>query len=110
MADFVTRAVQRLRGDPRFSRNRYFLALSSPEGRRALRIHRHLRSLERDLAAGSSATVSREAERIRLTLRGKRGSRTAWLTRAEFRLLCGNPAVRAALGDGGPPGPEGSAP
>ena len=70
MADFVTRAVQRLREDPRFSRNRYFLALSSPEGRRALRIHRHLRSLERDLAAGSAATVARDAERVRLTLSG----------------------------------------
>jgi hypothetical protein len=99
VVDFVTRAVQRLREDPGFSRNRYYLALSSPEGRRALRIHRHLRSLERDLTAGSAATVAREAERIRLTLRGKRGSRTAWLTRSEFRLLCGNPAVRAALGD-----------
>lgn len=102
MVDFVTRAVQRLREDPRFSRNRYFLALSSPEGRRALRIHRHLRSLERDLAAGSSATVSHEAKRVRLTLRGKRGSRIAWLTRAEFRLLCGSPTVRAALGDAAP--------
>jgi hypothetical protein len=99
VADFVTRAVQRLREDPGFSRNRYFVALSSPEGRRALRIHRHLRSLERELAAGSSATVAQDAERVRLTLRGKRGSRTAWLTRAEFRLLCGNPTVRAALGE-----------
>src|SRR5512140_3684649 len=98
MASFVTRAVERLRADAGFSRNRYFLALSSPEGRRALRIHRHLRSLERDLAAGSKATVAREAERVRLELRGKRGSRTAWLTRAEFRVLCGSPAVRAALG------------
>jgi len=99
VVDFVTRAVQRLREDPRFSRNRYFLALSSPEGRHALRIHRHLRSLEKDLAGGSTATVARDDERIRLTLRGKRGSRTAWLTRAEFRLLCGSPAVRAALGE-----------
>ena len=54
MADFVTRAVERLRADPGFSRNRYYLALSSPEGQRALRIHRHLRSLERDLARGLS--------------------------------------------------------
>ncbi len=99
MASFVARAVQRLREDPGFSRNRYYLALSSPEGRRALRIHRHLRSLERDLATASAATVAREAERIRLELRGKRGSRTAWLTRDEFRLLCGSPAVRAALGE-----------
>jgi hypothetical protein len=99
MADFVARVVLRLREDPGFSRNRYYLALSSPEGRRALRIHRHLRSLERDLAGGAAASVAREAERVRLTLRGRRGSRTSWLTRAEFRLLCGSPAVRAALGD-----------
>lgn len=99
MADFVSLAVQRLREDPGFSRNRHTLALSSPEGRRALRIHRHLRSLERELAAGVPATVTREAERVRLTLRSARASRTAWLTRAEFRLLCDSPAVRAALGD-----------
>ncbi len=97
MADFVTRAVQRLREDPGFSRNRYYLALSSPEGRRALRIHRHLRSLERDVAAGAQAHLEPDADRYRLTLRGKRGSRVAWLTRGELRLLCGNPAVRAAL-------------
>jgi hypothetical protein len=99
MADFVTRAVERLRADPGFSRNRYYLALSSPEGKRALRIHRHLRSLERDLARGLSATVAAEAQRVRLVLSGKRVSRVAWLTRAEFRLLCTSPIVRAALGD-----------
>jgi hypothetical protein len=104
MQDFVTRAVERLREDPGFSRNRYFHALSSPEGKRALRIHRHLRSLERDLSAGASATVAREAERVRLVLRGKRSSRTAWLTRAEFRLLCTSPIVRAVLGDAAEPG------
>jgi hypothetical protein len=98
MADFVTRALLRLREDAGFSRNRHFLALSSPEGQRALRIHRHLRSLERDLAAGWAATVSRERERVRLTLRGKRASRTSYLSRGEFRLLCTSPAVRAALG------------
>jgi len=99
MVDFVTQVVRRLREDPGFSRNRFYLALSSPEGRRALRIHRHLRSLERDLAAGLVAEVTRDAERVRITLRGRRTSRTAWLTRAEFRLLCTAPLVRAALGD-----------
>ncbi len=98
MLDFVTQAVRRLRTDPGFSRNRFYLALSSPEGRRALRIHRHLRSLERDLEAGLVPTVAREAGRVRLTLRGRRGERTAWLTRDEFRLLCDDPATRAALG------------
>lgn len=100
MVDFVTRAVQRLREDPGFSRNRYYLALSSPEGKRALRIHRHLRSLERDLAAGARATVAQEEGRVRLTLRGARGQRVAWLTHPEFRLLCGSPDVRAALAAG----------
>lgn len=99
MADFVTRAVLRLREEPGFSRNRHYLALSSPEGKRALRIHRHLRSLERDLAQGCAATVAPESERVRIVLRGKRSHRTAWLTRAEFRLLCTSPIVRAALGD-----------
>ncbi|HET9552808.1 MAG TPA: hypothetical protein VFP50_07560 [Anaeromyxobacteraceae bacterium] len=99
MADFVTQAVRRLREDPGFSRNRFYVALSSPEGKRAVRIHRHLRSLERDLAAGHAATVAHEPERVRLTLHGRLGERTAWLTRAEFKLLCDAPAVRAALGD-----------
>ncbi len=99
MADFVARAVQRLREDPGFSRNRYFLALSSPEGRRASRIHRHLRALERDVAQGLAATVRRDADRFRIEIRGRRACRTAWLTPAEFRLLCTSPIVRAALGD-----------
>ncbi len=99
-SSFLLRAIERLRQDRAFSRNRHYLALSSPEGKRALRIHRHLRSLERDLSlAGVDATVTREAERIRLTLRGRRLERTAWLTRAEFRILCGNPAVAALLGE-----------
>jgi hypothetical protein len=99
MASFLHRLLQRLREDRAFSRNRHYLALSSPEGRRALRIHRHLRSLERDLTqADVDATVTREAERVRLTLRGRRLSRTAWLTLLEYRILCGNPAVRRVLG------------
>ncbi len=99
LSSFLLRALERLREDRGFSRNRHYLALSSPEGKRALHIHRHLRSLERDLAGdGVNATVTREAERIRLTLRGRRLSRTAWLTRAEFRILCGNPEVRRVLG------------
>ncbi len=99
MPNFLLRALERLREDRAFSRNRHFLALSSPEGKRALRIHRHLRSLERDLAQkGVETNVVREAERVRLTLRGRRVSRTAWLTRDEFRLLCHSPEVRRALG------------
>jgi hypothetical protein len=94
---FVERVVRRLREEPGFSRNRHFVTFSSPEGKRALRIHRHLRSIERDLSRGSSAVVDESDGRVRLTLRFRSGSRTAFLTLPEYRLLCTNPIVRAAL-------------
>jgi hypothetical protein len=99
MDAFIQRVVRRLRDEPGFSRNRHFLAFASAEGRRALRIHRHLRSIERDLAAGSQATITREDDRVRIDLRSKRGARTAYLTFDELRLLSGSAPVRAALGD-----------
>ena len=98
--DFVERVVRRLREEPGFSRNRHFLTFSSPEGKRALKIHRQLRSIERDLSRASSATVDRAADRVRLTLRSKSGLRTSWLTQDEFRILCTNPIVRSALNVG----------
>ena len=98
MPGFVERAVLRLREEARFSRNRHYIALSSPEGRRALRIHRHLRSLERDLSGGCAAAVERTADGVRLVLTLEGARRTASLSLAEFRLLCSNPMVRAALG------------
>jgi hypothetical protein len=100
--DFVERTVLRLRAEPRFSRNRHFRALSSPEGRRALRVHRHLRSLERALAGGAPAAVAEDGERVRIEVSGARFRRTAFLSRAEFRLLCRNPEARAALAAAGP--------
>jgi len=96
---FVERVVRRLREEPGFSRNRHFLAFSSAEGRRALRIHRHLRSIERDLARGSEVTLTGQDDRLRLDLRSKGGTRTAFLTRDELRLLSTSPLVRAALGE-----------
>jgi hypothetical protein len=98
MIDFVERVVLRMRQDPEFSRNRHFAALSSSEGRRAVRIHRHLRSIERDLSRGWVGTVDHEAERIRLSLRSHQGRRIAYLTAGEFRILCSDPDVRATLG------------
>jgi hypothetical protein len=103
MADFVERVVMRLRQENGFSRNRHFLTLSSPEGRKALRIHRHLRSIERDLSGGCAAQVEHGVERICLTLTSKNGRRVAYLTLAEFRLLCTSPVVRAALGEAAVP-------
>jgi hypothetical protein len=95
--DFVERVVLRLRAESGFSRNRHYATLSSPEGRRALCIHRHLRSIERDLALGSTAAVGRDAERVRITIEGKRGRRTAWLSADEFRLFRSASALARAL-------------
>ncbi|HTP52546.1 MAG TPA: hypothetical protein VMK42_17800 [Anaeromyxobacteraceae bacterium] len=97
MADFVERAVRRMREDPAFSRNRHFLALSSPEGRRAVRIHRHLQSLEADLGRGHPVTVERHGARVCISVKYRGGTRVAWLAAGEFKLLCTSPIVRAAL-------------
>jgi len=98
MADFVERAVRRMREDRAFSRNRHFLALSSPEGRRAVRIHRHLRSIEADLVRGHPVRVERHGDRVCISMKYRGGTRVAWLSAGEFRLLCTNPIARAALG------------
>ncbi len=97
MEEFIARVVRRLRQEPGFSRNRHFVAFSSPEGKRALRIHRHLRSIETDLSRGCVATLERTANRVMVTLRSKSSVRTAWLTEDELRILCTNPIARAAL-------------
>jgi len=47
---------------------------------------------------GEVADLTDLGDSVRLTLRGRRGTRTAWLTRAEFRVLCGSATVRAVLG------------
>ena len=99
---FVERAVRRMRQDRGFSRNRHFLALSSPEGRRAVRIARHLRSIERDLEGGLPARAETRDGRVLLTVAYRAGVREAWLSHAEFRMLLANPVVRAALGHGEP--------
>jgi hypothetical protein len=95
--DFVERAVRRLREKPGFSRNRHFQAFSSPEGRRALRIHRHLRSLEGALAQGGRVAVARDGGRVRLTIEGSRVRRVAFLSVFEFQLLSSAAPARQAL-------------
>jgi hypothetical protein len=99
MTGFVERAVRRMRQDSGFSRNRHFVALSSPEGRRAVRIARHLRSIERDLEKGWPARAEHRDGRVLLTVAYRGGSREAWLSSAEYRMLLDNPAVRTALGE-----------
>ena len=101
MPGFVERAVRRMREDRGFSRNRHFVALSSPEGRRAVRIARHLRSLERDLAAGLPARVQTRDGRVLVTIAYRGGTREAWLSPSEYRMLLYSPAAQGALPEEG---------
>ncbi len=98
MEDFVEKVVRRLREEPGFSRNRHYATFSSPEGRRALRIHRRLRSIERDLMRATAVALERAGERLRLTLTLPwHGRRTTWLTPSELRILSSDEAVRGRL-------------
>ena len=109
MNRLVYRIVRRLRapGAP-LSRNRHYATFSAPEGRRALRIHRQLESLEADLlddARPRSVSVERCAEsgavRVQIDLPDVRASRTTWLSREEFDLLLDSPRLGPLLRDAG---------
>jgi hypothetical protein len=101
MHAFVYRLVERLTADgPRLSRNRHFHTFGTPEGKQALRIARHLRSVARDIVASREAPLlAAEAERVRVEIAVDGGVRTAWLERDEWEILRRMPSVRAALGD-----------
>ena len=96
---FVYRLVERLTCDgPRLSRNRHFHTFVTPEGRKALRIARHLRSVARDIEGASGPTrLAREAGRVRVEIPVADGVRTAWLDDEAFDLLRQMSAVRGAL-------------
>lgn len=103
MHAFVYRLVERMTGEgPPLSRNRHFHTFLTPEGREALRIARHLRSVARDIAASAARpVVAREEGRIRVEIPVPAGIRTAWLEKDEYRLLSRMPAVRETLGEPG---------
>lgn len=108
MDGFVRQLAARLlseefEGHPTLSRNRHFEVFSDAQGRRALRLFRHLRSLRRDLLDPTAKPARLEptaAEaplrlRLRIPLAGRRGTRTAYLSKDEFELLLETPALRA---------------
>lgn len=101
MQSFVYRLVERLTGDgPALSRNRHFHVFGTPEGREALRIARHLRSVAEDIAAtGRAPRCERVDDRMRIEVPVHGGMRTAWLCAEEWELLRRMPSVRAVFGD-----------
>lgn len=107
MDPFVRRLIQRLHHPSQpLSRNRHFHTFDTPEGRRALRISRRLKSLQNDVLAcareGRRARFARQPEmdgqvRVELILERIKGRRVSVLDEAEFGLLCELPGVTAAL-------------
>jgi hypothetical protein len=107
MDPFVRRLIERLH-DPAapLSRNRHFHTFETPEGHRALKTSRRLRSLQRDILAcqreGRVARVvrvedSRGQRRLELSLDRIKGRRTAVLEQDEYELLADLPGVRDSL-------------
>jgi hypothetical protein len=111
MNGFVRKLAARLLEQERtgapepLTRNRHFEVFGDSQGKLALRVFRHLRSLQRDIlaAVGTPVPVERgcdgKAERIRLQipLPGRRGVRTAYLTTDELELLLETPGIRSRL-------------
>lgn len=97
MQALVYRLVERLVGEEPLSRNRHFHTFANPEGRLALRIARHLRSVAEDLAAATSPPelILLPDKRMRLQVHLPAGTRTTWLNRTEWRILQGMPGVEA---------------
>lgn len=115
MDPFVRRLVERL-NDPSqpLTRNRHFHAFETPEGRRALKTSRRLKSLQRDILAcvqeGERPTVERRVDaegevEVELRFGAIKGKRISRLLGAEFELLCALPGVAEALADGEAPTP-----
>lgn len=108
--NLVYRIVRRLfrDDDVAFSRNRNFDAYEDPKVKRALRIYRHLQSVERELLQAEDSGVALEClqqqegdeERIMLQLRWQGqggGQRTSYLTPTEWMLLLENERVSDIL-------------
>lgn len=105
--DLTHKIVRRLLRDRdvEFSRNQNFDAYEDPRVKRAMRIFRHLQSVERDLLAlGERGRVELDAlERteeqvvVRLAFSGSGGRRTSFLSPAEWELLLENDRVSAIL-------------
>ncbi len=106
--DLTYKIVRRLLRDDdvKFSRNQNFEAFEDSRVQRAVRIYRHLRSLERDLlmlhgtdAKARLETVDHKDEQmtVRLSFSEHNGHRISYLSRREWLLLLENERVSAIL-------------
>jgi hypothetical protein len=104
--DLTHKIVRRLLRDDDvdFSRNKNFDAYEDPMVKRALRIYRHLRSVEEDLLAAEHGDVTLEAvERedetvvVRLSYPAGNARRESFVTEQEWQLLLESEHVHEIL-------------
>jgi len=87
----------------RLSRNRNFAAFSDPAAKKAQRVHRRLRALERELAAPGIAVrvertnVATDTFAITLERPAVRLRRIAYVEGVELAFLCEDPRLRERL-------------
>lgn len=104
--DLTYKIVRRLLRDREveFSRNRNFEAYEDQRVKRALRIARHLQSVEKDLLAAGGEEVTLQAVEqqggqvvVRLSYRSGHGRRVSFLTPSEWALLLESERIRDVL-------------
>lgn len=99
--------LRALRAGARLSRNKHFELFQDPRFRRALRTHRFLRSLARDIARDPEQVRVERVEgddgwALRIDIPTLRGRRVAYLRDYELSLLAAdNPELLAALNEAG---------
>lgn len=93
-----------------FSRNRYFELLSTPQGMKAMRLHKFLLSLENDITKYSQegrilfekvkitpAEESSDVVRMEISYDNIKSKRVSFLSMEEFKILLSNPAIGPTL-------------
>lgn len=101
------RMLRALRAGVRISRNRHYALFQDANVRRAIELHRFIRSIAADVQRGADAVTidvlapdaaQRGGYLVRLDIRRLHGTRTAYLTEVELNLLAEDaPEVGALL-------------
>lgn len=106
--NLIHKIVRRLLRDDdvNFSRNKNYAAYEDAKVKRALRIFRHLRSVEDDILAAREGSVEIRAVEhqdgrvvIRLHYPSGKGRRTSFMTAGEWKLLVESDRITDTLSD-----------
>ncbi len=101
--DLTYKIVRRLFRDKEvnFSRNQNFAAYDDPVVRKAVRIYKHLLSVETELLSDNDdmkvESIEKEGDEIVIKLSFQNGSRESFLNTTEWKLLVENNSVKERL-------------